>query len=134
MSVAGEDGERAVEELAQTGPFFAFLAPVVGWFGVAVTGTDAGSNALFGNLQVTAAAQLHANPVLFASAGSSGGVMAKMISPQNLAIGTAGVRKVGMEGCCSGRCSAGACCSCSGCACWRSCSPSPCRGWMRVGG
>jgi len=41
--------------LAQTGPFFAFLAPVVGWFGVAVTGTDAGSNALFGNLQVTAA-------------------------------------------------------------------------------
>jgi lactate permease len=53
---------------------------------------------LFGNLQVTAAAQLHANPALFASAGSSGGVMAKMISPQNLAIGTAGVRKVGMEG------------------------------------
>jgi len=84
--------------LAQTGPFFAFLAPVVGWFGVAVTGTDAGSNALFGNLQVTAATQLHANPVLFASAGSSGGVMAKMISPQNLAIGTAGVRQVGMEG------------------------------------
>ena len=84
--------------LAQTGPLFAFLAPVVGWFGVAVTGTDAGSNALFGNLQITAATQLHANPVLFASAGSSGGVMAKMISPQNLAIGTAGVRKVGMEG------------------------------------
>jgi len=84
--------------LAQTGPLFAFLAPVVGWFGVAVTGTDAGSNALFGNLQITAATQLHANPILFASAGSSGGVMAKMISPQNLAIGTAGVRKVGLEG------------------------------------
>ena len=84
--------------LAQTGPLFAFLAPVVGWFGVAVTGTDAGSNALFGNLQITAATQLHANPILFASAGSSGGVMAKMISPQNLAIGTAGVRQVGMEG------------------------------------
>jgi len=84
--------------LAQTGAFFAFLAPVVGWFGVAVTGTDAGSNALFGKLQITAAEQLHANPILFGAANSSGGVMAKMISPQNLAIGTAAAGQVGMEG------------------------------------
>jgi len=65
--------------------FFAFLSPLVGWFGVAVTGTDAGSNALFGKLQVTAAQQLHASPILFGAANTSGGVMAKMISPQNLA-------------------------------------------------
>jgi len=84
--------------LAQTGAFFAFLSPVVGWFGVAVTGTDAGSNALFAKLQVTAAEQLHASPILFGAANSSGGVMAKMISPQNLAIGTAAVGAVGLEG------------------------------------
>ncbi|HWN32754.1 MAG TPA: L-lactate permease [Pseudonocardia sp.] len=84
--------------LAQTGAFFAFLSPVVGWFGVAVTGTDAGSNALFAKLQITAAQQLHASPILFGAANSSGGVMAKMISPQSLAIGTAAVGAVGSEG------------------------------------
>jgi lactate permease len=84
--------------LAQAGSFFAFLAPVVGWFGVAVTGTDAGSNALFGGLQMTAASQLHASPVLFGAANTTGGVLAKMISPQNLAIGTAAVGAVGAEG------------------------------------
>ncbi|WP_344307065.1 L-lactate permease [Fodinicola feengrottensis] len=84
--------------LAGAGVFFAFLSPLVGWFGVAVTGTDAGSNALFGKLQVTAAQQLHASPILFGAANTSGGVMAKMISPQNLAIGTAAVGEVGAEG------------------------------------
>ncbi|KIF75369.1 hypothetical protein QR77_18540 [Streptomyces sp. 150FB] len=84
--------------LAQTGAFFAFLSPLVGWFGVAVTGTDAGSNALFGGLQLTAAHQLGASPVLFGAANTSGGVLAKMISPQNLAIGTAAVGAVGAEG------------------------------------
>ena len=84
--------------LAGTGGLFAFLSPVVGWFGVTVTGTDAGANALFGSLQTTAAAQLGADPVLLGSANSAGGVMAKMISPQNLAIGTAAVGLVGREG------------------------------------
>jgi lactate permease len=84
--------------LAGTGAFFAFLSPVVGWFGVAITGTDAGSNALFGGLQVTAAQQLHVSPFLFGASNSSGGVMAKMISPQNLAIGTAAAGLVGREG------------------------------------
>jgi lactate permease len=84
--------------LARTGAFFAFLSPLVGWFGVAVTGTDAGSNALFGGLQLTAAHQLGASPVLFGAANTSGGVLAKMISPQNLAIGTAAVGAVGAEG------------------------------------
>jgi lactate permease len=84
--------------LAKSGGFFAFLAPVVGWFGVAITGTDAGSNALFGPLQNQAAANLHASPYLFGAANSSGGVLAKMISPQNLAIGTAAIDEVGQEG------------------------------------
>lgn len=84
--------------LAEAGAFFAFLSPLVGWLGVAVTGTDAGANALFGNLQVTAAHELGESPILFGAANSSGGVMAKMISPQNLAIGTAAVGLVGAEG------------------------------------
>jgi lactate permease len=84
--------------LAGAGALFAFLSPIVGWFGVAVTGTDAGSNALMGKLQITAAAELKASPVLFGAANSSGGVMAKMISPQNLAIGTAAIGMVGQEG------------------------------------
>jgi lactate permease len=84
--------------LAEAGGFFAFLAPVVGWFGVAVTGTDAGSNALFGGLQLAAAHQLDTSPVLFGAANTTGGVMAKMISPQNLAIGAAAVGAVGQEG------------------------------------
>jgi lactate permease len=84
--------------LSKSGGFFAFLAPVVGWFGVAITGTDAGSNALFGPLQSQAATNLHASPYLFGAANSSGGVLAKMISPQNLAIGTAAIDEVGQEG------------------------------------
>ena len=84
--------------LAGAGAFFAFLSPVVGWFGVAITGTDAGANALFAKLQTTAAGQLNIPPELFGAANSAGGVMGKMISPQNLAIGTAAVGLVGEEG------------------------------------
>jgi lactate permease len=84
--------------LARSGGFFAFLAPIVGWFGVAITGTDAGSNQLFGALQTQAATDLHTSPFLFGAANSSGGVLAKMISPQNLAIGTAAIDEVGQEG------------------------------------
>jgi lactate permease len=84
--------------LAKTGALFAFLAPVVGWLGVAITGTDAGSNALFGGVQTTAAGQLGASGVLFGAANSSGGVAAKMISPQNLAIGAAATDQPGIEG------------------------------------
>ncbi|MFI6318091.1 L-lactate permease [Nonomuraea sp. NPDC050556] len=84
--------------LAGAGALFAFLSPIVGWFGVAITGTDAGSNALFAALQTTAAGKLGIAPELFGAANSSGGVMGKMISPQNLAIGTAAVGLVGEEG------------------------------------
>ncbi|MCW2864498.1 MAG: L-lactate transport [Actinoallomurus sp.] len=97
MNLSGQISTLGVW-LAKAGGFFAFLAPVVGWFGVTITGTDAGSNALFGNLQVTAAHQLNVAPTLFGAANTSGGVMAKMISPQNLAVGTAAVGIVGAEG------------------------------------
>jgi lactate permease len=97
MNLSGQISTLGVW-LARAGGFFAFLAPVVGWFGVTITGTDAGSNALFGNLQVAAAHQLNVSPTLFGAANTSGGVMAKMISPQNLAVGTAAVGIVGAEG------------------------------------
>jgi lactate permease len=84
--------------LSKAGRFFPFLAPIVGWFGVAITGTDAGSNALFASLQTTAAGQIHTSPFLLGAANTSGGVLAKMISPQNLAIGTAATEQVGQEG------------------------------------
>jgi lactate permease len=84
--------------IAGTGSFFAFLSPVLGWLGVAVTGSDTSSNALFGTLQVAAAKQAGLSDVLLASANSSGGVLGKMISPQNLAIAAAATGMVGQEG------------------------------------
>ena len=77
--------------LAGTGSFFAFLAPMVGWFGVAITGTDAGANALFGGLHVQAAEDGGLSAILLCAANSTGGVMAKMVSVQSLAIATAAV-------------------------------------------
>jgi lactate permease len=84
--------------LAQTGDFFVFLSPILGWIGVAVTGSDTSANALFGALQVQTAAQAGLDPVLLAAANSSGGVMGKMVSPQNLAIAAAAVGMAGKEG------------------------------------
>jgi lactate permease len=83
---------------AGAGGFFAFLSPLIGWLGVAVTGSDTSSNALFGALQVTAAKQAGIEDTLLAAANSSGGVLGKMISPQNLAIGAAAVGLGGREG------------------------------------
>jgi lactate permease len=83
---------------AGAGAFFAFLSPLIGWFGTAVTGSDTSSNSLFGALQVAAAKQSHLSAVLLAAGNSSGGVLAKMISPQNLAIGAAAVGLGGREG------------------------------------
>lgn len=84
--------------LAETGGFFAFLSPILGWIGVAVTGSDTSANALFGALQVQAATNAGLDPVLLAAANSSGGVMGKMVSPQNLAIAAAAVGMAGREG------------------------------------
>jgi lactate permease len=83
---------------AGAGGFFAFLSPLIGWFGTAVTGSDTSTNSLFGALQVTAAKHASLSPTLMAAANSSGGVLAKMVSPQNLAIGAAAVGLAGKEG------------------------------------
>jgi lactate permease len=83
---------------AGAGAFFAFLSPLIGWFGTAVTGSDTSTNSLFGALQVAAAKQSGLSPTLLAAANSSGGVLAKMVSPQNLAIGAAAVGLAGQEG------------------------------------
>jgi lactate permease len=84
--------------LATTGGFFAVLSPVLGWLGTAVTGSDTSSNSLFGALQTAAAQRSGLDPVLLAAANSSGGVLGKMISPQNLAIAAAAVGMAGREG------------------------------------
>ncbi|WP_030623911.1 L-lactate permease [Streptomyces sclerotialus] len=84
--------------VAAAGAGLAFLSPVLGWFGVAVTGSDTSANALFGALQVTAAQQSGLSPELLAAANSSGGVLGKMISPQNLTIACAAVGLAGREG------------------------------------
>lgn len=81
--------------MAAAGGFFAFLAPVLGWIGTAVTGSDTSANALFAKLQATAATQIGVDPHLFAAANTSGGVVGKLISPQNLALAAT---TVGMEG------------------------------------
>jgi lactate permease len=83
---------------AGAGGAFAFLSALIGWLGVAVTGSDTSSNALFGALQVTAAKDAGISETLLAAANSSGGVLGKMISPQNLAIGAAAVGMAGQEG------------------------------------
>ncbi|MBM2618819.1 L-lactate permease [Actinoplanes sp. LDG1-06] len=86
------------EFLAQAGGFFVFLASILGWIGVAVTGSDTSANALFGALQVQTAAKAGLDPLLLAAANSSGGVLGKMISPQNLAIAASAVGMAGKEG------------------------------------
>jgi lactate permease len=77
---------------------FAVVSPLIGWTGVAITGSDTSANALFGLLQVTAAEKSGLSPVLMAAANSSGGVMGKMISPQNLAVAAAAVGMINKEG------------------------------------
>ncbi|MFD7992712.1 L-lactate permease [Streptomyces mexicanus] len=98
--IMNESGETTTLGLwvAGAGGAFALLSPVLGWLGVAVTGSDTSSNSLFGALQVTAAHQAGLSPTLMAAANSSGGVLGKMISPQNLAIAAAAVGFQGREG------------------------------------
>jgi lactate permease len=83
---------------ASTGAAFVLLSPFLGWVAVMLSGSDTSGNALFGNLQVVAAGQLNLNPVLFAATNSSGGVMGKMISPQNIATGVSVTGMSGQEG------------------------------------
>ncbi len=83
---------------ASTGHAFVLFSPFLGWIAVFLSGSDTSGNALFGNLQVVAARQLHFNPLLFAATNSSGGVLGKMISPQNIATGISVTHLKGREG------------------------------------
>ena len=84
--------------VASTGGLFVLLSPFLGWIAVFLSGSDTSGNALFGNLQVVAAKQLGLDPTLFAATNSSGGVMGKMISPQNIATGVSVTDLKGQEG------------------------------------
>lgn len=97
MNLSGQTASLG-NALAAVGSAFALMSPVIGWVGVAITGSDTSANALFGLLQVTAAEKAGLNPVLMAAANSSGGVMGKMISPQNLAVAAAAVGMIHREG------------------------------------
>jgi len=83
--------------LTRTGPAFPFFGTLLGWLGVALTGTDAGSNALFGNLQKVTAERLGVSPILMAAANSSGGVMGKMIDAQSIVVSSTATQQVGRE-------------------------------------
>jgi lactate permease len=98
MNYSGMTSSLAIA-LSKTGFIFPFVAAFLGWLGVFLTGSDTSSNTLFGPLQAQTAQQLgNVSPILTAGTNSSGGVMGKMISPQNLSVGAAGVNKVGSEG------------------------------------
>ena len=83
--------------LANTGPLFPFFAPVLGWLGVFITGSDTSSNALFGKLQAATATSIHVDPIVTVGANVSGGVIGKMISPQSIAVAAAAGNLVGKE-------------------------------------
>ena len=83
---------------AKTGKLFAFFSPLLGWLGVALTGSDTSSNALFGNLQQITAQRAGLSPVLTAAANSSGGVMAKMIDAQSIVVAGAATGQQRNEG------------------------------------
>jgi lactate permease len=84
--------------VASTGHAFVVFSPFLGWIAVFLSGSDTSGNALFGNLQVVAARQLNLDPLLFAATNSSGGVLGKMISPQNIATGVSVTNLKGQEG------------------------------------
>jgi lactate permease len=83
---------------AQTGVLYPMFGTLLGWLGVALTGSDTASNVLFGGLQKITALQLGLNPVLMAAANSSGGVMGKMIDAQSIVVASTATRWYGHEG------------------------------------
>jgi L-lactate transport len=88
MNYSGATGTLGLA-FSATGALFPFFSPLMGWLGVFLTGSDTSANALFGNLQVVSAGRLGFSPILIAAANSSGGVMGKMISLQNIAVAAA---------------------------------------------
>jgi lactate permease len=93
---AGMDAVMGLS-LTRTGWVYPFFGTLLGWLGVALTGTDAGSNALFGNLQKVTAEQLGLSPVLMASANTTGGVMGKMIDAQSIVVASIATHQQGNE-------------------------------------
>ena len=83
--------------LATTGVVFPFFAPILGWLGVFITGSDTSANALFGKLQASTATSIGVDPVITVAANVSGGVVGKMISPQSIAVAAAAGNLVGKE-------------------------------------
>ncbi|MGE7998007.1 lactate permease LctP family transporter [Lysinibacillus sp. NPDC093190] len=83
--------------LAKTGEFFPFVSPVLGWIGVFLTGSVVNNNALFGSLQVVTGTQIGISPSLLIAANTAGGSVAKLISPQSIAIAAAAVNQTGNE-------------------------------------
>jgi lactate permease len=82
----------------KTGALYPFFAALLGWLGVALTGSDTSSNVLFGSLQKITAQQLGFNPILIVTANSTGGVMGKMIDAQSIVVSTAATGQAGEEG------------------------------------
>lgn len=96
MNLSGETTTIGVW-IAGAGTAFAFLSPVLGWLGVAVTGSDTSSNALFATLQVAAGKSAGIDTTLLVAGNSAGGVMGKMISPQSLTVAATAVGMIGKE-------------------------------------
>ena len=82
----------------RTGALYPFFAPLLGWLGVALTGSDTSSNALFGSLQRITAEQLGLNPILIVASNSTGGVMGKMIDAQSIVVAAVATEQTGGEG------------------------------------
>jgi lactate permease len=83
---------------AKTGWLYPFFGTMLGWLGVALTGSDTSSNVLFGSLQKITASQVGLSPILMAAANSSGGVMGKMIDAQSIVVASTATRWEGHEG------------------------------------
>jgi lactate permease len=83
---------------ARTGHLYPFFGTLLGWLGVALTGSDTSSNVLFGSLQKITAQQVNVSPTLMASANSAGGVMGKMIDAQSIVVASTATQWYGHEG------------------------------------
>src|SRR5437660_9323911 len=83
---------------AGTGVLYPFFGTLLGWLGVALTGSDTASNVLFGGLQKITAEQTHLSPILMAAANSSGGVMGKMVDAQSIVVASTATNWYGHEG------------------------------------
>jgi lactate permease len=94
---SGMDGVLGLA-FTRTGVLFPFFGTFLGWLGVALTGSDTSSNALFGSLQRITANQLRLDPILMCAANSAGGVMGKMVDAQSIVVATAATNQVGNEG------------------------------------